>query len=163
MTTVAPLSFTDLSRQARPYPSYLLPQKGDALALFGAGFHGWNDVVHFARQGLITDVVDVDGDKLMEMAIIYPPGIITHEVDAWDYAEGAAAIGQQWDVVSVDPFLGDAAERAWDSLYLWCSLARQMLTLTVTPRARTFNLLDGWTSSFFPRSANAAWMVLRRD
>lgn len=160
MTTAAKRTFRDVSAQARPYPSYLLGDKVTALALFAAGFHGWNDVVHFARAGMRCECVDVDEQKLLEMQAIYPDTFEFTVEDAWRFAEKHVGV-DQWDVVSVDPFLGDAAEAAWDSLYLWVGLARHLLTLTVTTDTH-LNVPEGWTCSFFPRTSNVAWMVLRR-
>lgn len=152
--------FRSLSEQARPYPSYLLPKHGTALALFAAGFHGWNDVVHFARAEMRIDCVDVDGNKLWEMAELYPGGCAFHVEDAWEFAERAFKAERRWDVVSVDPFLGDAAERAWGDLFLWCGIAKRLVTLTVASDTH-LNVPEGWTASYFPRSSRAAWMVLR--
>jgi hypothetical protein len=103
----------------------------------------------------------VDGDKLLEMAAIYPDGWEFHVDDAWDFAEQAAQEGRMWDVVSVDPFFGDDAPRAWDTLYLWAGLARSLLTVTVKPDTH-LNVPDGWEFSYFPRSGNAAWLVMTR-
>lgn len=165
--SVAEMTFDAISKQARPYPTFLVPGKSTALpgratalALFAAGFHGWNDAVHFARRGLPCECVDLDQRKLLEMQAIYPDDWEFTVADAWEFAEKHSGI-EQWDIVSVDPFLGDAAEKAWRTLYLWVSLARQLLTLTVTSDAH-FNVPEGWTCSFFPRSSSVAWMVLRR-
>jgi hypothetical protein len=156
-----PLTLEHLQHEARPYPSNLLPKKGTALGLFAAGFHGWNDIVWFSLAGLQTTCVDVDGDKLLEMAAIYPDGWDFHVDDAWDFAEQATQEGRTWDVVSVDPFFGDDAPRAWDALYLWAGLARRLLTVTVKPDTH-LNVPDGWKFSYFPRSGNAAWLVMTR-
>lgn len=158
---VAVNTLDDLQRQARPYPAHLLPETGTALGLFAAGFHGWNDCIHFARKGLQTTCVDIDQDKLLEMAAVYPEGWEFRVDDAWEFAERSALEGREWDVVSVDPFFGDAAERAWETLYLWVTLAKSMVTLTVKSDTQ-LNTPDGWTSSFYPRSDNAAWLVMRR-
>jgi hypothetical protein len=161
LTATADMRFTALSKRARPYPSYLLPDEGSALALFAAGFMGWNDAVHFARQGLAGTCVDVDAERLFDMSTIYPEGWSFHVEDAWEYAERAHERGEQWDVVSVDPFMGDAAERAWRDLYLWCALARSLVTLTVSSETH-LNAPEGWTGSFFPRGSSAAWLVMQR-
>jgi hypothetical protein len=154
-------AFQRISGQARPYPSYLLPRGGTALSLFGAGFHGWNDVIHMARKEMEITCVDVDGGKLAEMADIYDRFIGVEE-DAWKFAENATREGNYWDVVSVDPFFGDAAERAWETLYLWTGLAASAVTLTVKSDTQ-LNIPEPWTSSYYPRSGDAAWLVLRRD
>jgi hypothetical protein len=66
-----------------------------------------------------------------------------------------------WDAVSIDPFFGDQAAQAWDSLYLWAGLARRFLTLTVKPDTY-LNVPEGWKASYFPRSTSAAWLVMTR-
>lgn len=145
----------EVRRQARPYPTHLLPEDGTALALFGAGFHGWNDVIHMAH--LEIDCVDVDGEKLAAMSLIYDR-FHAHEEDAWEFA--TANQGRKWDVVSVDPFFSRDAERAWETLSLWVALASQLCTVTVhddTDLAPP----DGWTSSYFPRNGEVGWMVLQ--
>lgn len=159
---VAVNSLEDLQRQARPYPTHLLPETGTALGLFAAGFWGWNDCVWFAQHGLQTTCVDVDKDKLFEMSQVYPDGWEFRVEDAWEFAERATHDGRTWDVVSVDPFMGDAAEKAADTLYLWTSLADRLVTLTASPHTR-LNTPDGWRTSFFPRSSTVAWLVMVRD
>lgn len=149
-----------ISTQARPYPSYLLPKGGSALALFAAGFLGWNDVIHFARAGMQIECVDTDKERLYEMSTIYCP-VIFHVADAWEFAERAALEGREWDVVSVDPFFGDAAEKAWETIYLWVTLAKELVTLTVKPDTQ-LKAPEGWRTSLFPRSGNASWLVMRR-
>jgi hypothetical protein len=62
-----PITFDQLNRNAQPYPGHLLPEGGTGLALFAAGFHGWNDVIHMARKHMAVHCVDVDADKLWDM------------------------------------------------------------------------------------------------
>ena len=157
-----PDTFDELNRQAQVYPSYMLPSEGTALSLFAAGFWGWNDGIHLIRQGLTCDFVDTDKDKLFEMMTLMPEGHAFYVEDAWEFAERAAMQGREWDVVSVDPFMGDMAEKAWETFYLWLTIARQMVTLTVKVDTH-LNAPDGWTQSFFPRNHRVAWMVLRRE
>lgn len=159
--TAAVESFDRINRSARPYPAYVLPVYGTGLCLFAAGFLGWNDVIHMVRNEMKIDCVDVDKEKLWEMASLYPSGLAYHVEDAWAFAERAVHDGRKWDVVSVDPFFGDAASRAWETLYLWTSLASQAVTLTVKTDTH-LNVPDGWTGSFFPRSDSAAWLVMQR-
>lgn len=160
VTATVPADFDAVTRQARPYPSYLLPKDGTALALFAAGFWGWNDSVHFARAGMKCDFVDTDEQRLHEMTNLYPSGKY-HTQDVWEFAETAVLRGDRWDVVSIDPYFGNAAEHCWATMYLWVSLARHLVTLTVK-RTTQLNAPVGWDVSYFPRGGNAAWMVMKR-
>jgi hypothetical protein len=157
-----PDTFDELNRAAQPYPSFLLPEEGTALSLFAAGFWGWNDGIHLIRRGLTVDFVDQDKDKLFEMMTLMPEGHAFHVDDAWEFAERAAMEGQEWDVVSVDPYMGNAAEKAWETFYLWLTIARQMVTLTVKVDTQ-LNVPTGWDAQIFPRNERVAWMVLQRD
>jgi hypothetical protein len=157
-----PVTFDALNRAAQPYPSFLLPTDGTALSLFAAGFWGWNDGIHLIRAGLMVDFVDTDKNKLLEMATLMPGGHVFHVEDAWAFASTAAIDGREWDVVSVDPFMGDAAKRSLDTLYLWLTVARKMVTLTVKSTV-TVPEHKGWTSSLFPRNHRVSWLVMRRD
>lgn len=154
--------FQNISKQARPWPSYLLEEGDECLAIFAAGFLGWNDAVHFARAGLTCGCVDTDEEKLLEMKDIYPDGWSFYAMDAWDFAERAAYEERQWDVVTVDPFFDTMAERAAKSLPLWVSLTRRILTLTVKT-SWNLSIPLGCKGSIFPRSGDVAWLVVKRD
>lgn len=147
--------------QARPYPSYLLPKEGKALCLFAAAFLGWNDGIHMIRAGLTCDFIDTNKERLWEMATIYPDGHSFHVDDAWAFATRAALDGRDWDVVSVDPFFGDAADQALHDLGLWTTIATQLITLTV-PSDHEPDEIEGWKSSLFPRNGKASWLVMTR-
>jgi len=161
VTIPVPVDFDHLNRNAQVYPAFMLPDEGTALCLFAAGFWGWNDGIHMVRKGLTCDFVDTDADKLWEMMTLMPEGHAFHVEDAWKFAAEAAHAGKEWDVVSVDPFMGNAAERVWDSLYLWLMLARKMLTVTVKTNT-VLNVPSDWTVDFFPRNPHVAWMVMKR-
>jgi hypothetical protein len=154
-------TFPQINRQARPYPSYLLPTPATALAIFAAGFLGWNDCIHLVRAGLECDFVDSDQLRMMEMASLYPAGHRFHVEDAWNFAERAAYEGRKWDVVTVDPFFEDMAQKAWASLDLWLSLARIFVTLTVHEDTE-LPVPAGWSQSYFPRGADVGWLVMQR-
>ena len=153
---------TDADRAS--YPTHLLEGCETGLCLFAAAFLGQNDAAHFEEAGVRTTCVDTDAERLGQMSFYYPRDWKYFTGDAWRYAEGAAAIGRQWDAISVDPFLGDAGYRALDSLGLWASLARKFVTVTVSSRFRPASARwrDGWRASLHPRSTNASWLVLER-
>ncbi len=155
------LTFDAINRKAGPYPANLLPHGGTALSLFSAGFLGQNDVVHMERRHMTITCVDVDGDKLLEMLKMYSEPMECHVEDAWSFAGRWANVKRTWDVVSVDPFMGDAAEKAWGTLELWASLANTLVTLTVDPKQPLW-APPGWKSHLFPRSPRASWMVMTR-
>ncbi len=161
MATLSAPSFDQINRGAGPYPAYLLPDGGTALSLFSAAFYGSNDVIHFARKNMVVTCVDTDDDRLWEMCAMYSRPWEYYVEDAWEFAADAAARGLEWDVVSVDPFMGANAEAAWDTLGLWCSLALKLVTLTVDPK-RPIWAPPGWLADVFPRTPLASWMVLRR-
>ncbi len=154
-------AFTTVNTNARPYPAYLLRAGGTALGLFAAGYHGWNDVIHFARNDMTITAVDTDKDKLFEMAEIYPEGNEFVVADAWEFAQEAQVAGRMWDVVSVDPYFDHMAERAWRSRDLWLALARETLTLTVHGEGDV-SVPAGWEGSYFPRNGEVGWLVLTR-
>jgi len=157
-----PTSYQEINKQACPYPAFLLPEGGTGLCVFSAGFYGQNDVIHMARKKMTVTCVDKDAEKLFAMAQLYPQGWEFRVDDAWEFAERSVHDGRRFDAVSVDPFLGDAAERVWETLYLWTSLARNLLTITVKTDTQ-LNVPEGWElSGYFPRSHRAAWMVLTR-
>lgn len=148
--------------EACPYPADLLPEGGTALALFAAAFLGANDSIHFARKDMTVTCVDVDGKRLRRMEGLYPKDWTFLCEDAWSYAAGSAFLEYTWDVVSADTFLGNATERSMESLNLWCSLARKMVTATIRNR-QAYTVPEGWRAQVFPRSAVASWLVLQRD
>ena len=161
MTLTKPASFDHLNRNAQIYPAFLLPDTGTALCLFAAGFWGWNDGIHMIRRGLDCTFVDTDTNKLWEMATLLPEGHAFHVEDAWAFASEAAYAGREWDVVSVDPFMGDCADHALETLHLWLMVTRSILTLTVKEDAKV-TVPDGWDAQFFPRNSRVSWMVLQR-
>jgi hypothetical protein len=158
-----PETFDALNRNAQPYPSFLLPKDGGtALSLFAAGFWGWNDGIHLIRAGMTIDFVDTDADKLLETAELMPGTHAFHVDDAWDFVEQAAEDGREWDVVTVDPYMGNLAERVWERRSLWTKVARKMVTVTVHVD-RPLYAPSGWTPSYFPRNERVGWLVMRRD
>jgi hypothetical protein len=150
-----------VQKNARSYPGYLLPRGGTALGLFAAGYHGWNDCVHFLRANMTADCVDLNQPLLDEMADIYPDDWEFHCQDAWKFGRQAMRQGRQWDVVSVDTFLGEATRRSMSSLDLWTSLATEMVTATA-PLGSETKAPPGWQAFAFPRSPRAEWVVLTR-
>lgn len=161
MTVVlAPLA--TLSGKAKDYPTEILDGCETGLLLFAAAFLGINDAIHFARRDLACVCVDRDQQKLGEMAALYPSDWAFVEADAWDFARQARAVGRRWDAVSVDTFTGNATDRSIETIDLWCDLADRCITVTIGHH-QDFNVPEGWSARFFPRSHLAHWLVLRRN
>jgi hypothetical protein len=151
----------DISREARVYPAHHLREGGTGLCLFSARFYGVNDAIHMRRCEMFLDLVDTS-PRVWELEELYGPNVMVHEGDAWAYAEEWAADDRQCDAVSADTFTGDPMTRSLGSLELWCSLARDVVTVTHTPGAE-YVTPDGWTDYLFPRNDRVNWLVLTRN
>lgn len=150
-----------VAMEARPYPTHLLEGCETGLVLFAAAFLGHNDAIHFAEAGIQTTCVDIDGERLEQMADLYPAEWHFLAGDAWEFAANAGE--NRWDAVSVDTFSGDAMYRSLASLELWCSLARQVVTSTITAEATDrYRTPDGWMASLSTRATGVYWLVLER-
>lgn len=150
-----------VAMQGRPYPVDKLKGCETGLCLFAAAFLGHNDAVHFAEAGMQTMCVDIDAPRIAQMAMLYPKTWQFAVDDAWKFAEDAAKVGEQWDAVSVDTFTGEAMDRSLESLELWCSLARKVVTATYIDGA-TFRVPEGWESDLYERATGVYWLVLTR-
>lgn len=147
----------ELAAEARVYPVHLLKEGGEGLCLFAARFYGVNDAINMARNSMTLTLVDTS-PRVMEMADIYECDAYCG--DAWEYAEHMSG-GHVWDAVSCDTFTGDPMTRSLASLELWCSLARDVVTVTHTPGA-PYTVPDGWKGWLFPRNDRVNWLVLER-
>jgi hypothetical protein len=150
----------ELSREARAYPVHLLREGGTGLCLFAARFYGVNDAINMARNSMELTLVDTS-ERVLEMADMYECS--AHQMDAWDFATLMSATRNQWDAVSVDTYTGDICRRSLDSLELWCSLARDVVTATHV-LGMPYTVPDGWTDSLFDRNPKNGvnWLVLTR-
>ena len=149
----------ELSREARVYPAHLLREGGEGLCLFAARFWGVNDAIHMQRNDMSLTLVDIS-ERVVEMADLY--GADRYVIDAWDAAELWSGAGLQWDAVSCDTFTGDPMTKSLNHLDLWCSLARDVVTVTHVPGA-PWTTPDGWRGWLFPRNDRVNWLVLERD
>lgn len=107
------------------YPRHVLPGCSSALVLFAAAWHGKQDAVWIADAGLTATCVDVDDDRLNEMADAYPDDWEFVAADVFDYT---ARTPRQWDVVTID-CPTNLFDRCADLLPLWCLLARRAVIL----------------------------------
>lgn len=160
--TVAYPTLEDVAVEARPYPTYLLENAQTGLCLFSAAFMGHNEAIHFALEDVQTTCVDIDQEKLHNMAALYPDNWDFLCDDAWKFAEAAYALGERWDVVSVDTFRGNATEKSLTSLELWCSLANHAVLCTLEV-GQSYNIPKGWTAQHFKRNSEVLWLVLTRE
>jgi hypothetical protein len=159
--TVTYPTLEHVAMEARPYPTHLLEGCEIGLVLFAAAFLGHNDAVHFAEAGLETTCIDIDRERLFEMRGMYPDIWTFLNTDAFLWARLMKAGRQKWDVVSADTFAGSAMRRSLDSLDLWCSLARKVVTVTTTA-GEPYDVPDGWKGSLFERAPSVFWLVLER-
>jgi hypothetical protein len=147
----------EISAEARVYPAHLLREGGTGLCLFAARFWGVNDAIHMARQTMTLTLVDTS-PRVIEMAEMYGD-VGYYQLDAWEMAQDSRERELNWDAVSCDTFTGDPMTRSLASLELWCSLARDVVTLTHTPGA-PYDVPDGWKGELFPRNDRVNWLVL---
>lgn len=151
-----------VAMEARPYPAELLEGCETGLVLFAAAFLGHNDAIHFAEAGLKCCAVDTDVERVMAMRDLYPKNWCWHTEDAWSFAGGESLKpGPGWDAVSADTFTGSATRRSLDSLELWCSLARKLVTVTYTA-GEAYEVPDGWKGELYERATGVYWLVLTR-
>ena len=122
------------------YPGHLMEGCETALLLFCAHWHGRQDAYWIADAGLVGTCVDVDGEKLAEMQAIYPAGWHYVEADVFEFP--VTNRGQQWDVVSLDPWTNQFNSCALH-IDLWCSLARKLVVIG-TGHDTKIEPPDGW-------------------
>lgn len=159
---VAYPTLDDIADKAGYYPTGLLEDAETGLCLFSAAFMGVNAEIHFALAGVETTCVDVDADKLITMAALYPDSWKFVCQDAWEFAAEAAENGERWDVVNVDTFRGNATERSLRDLGVWCALASKAVLATIE-EGQTCEIPAGWTAELFRRNSNVLWLVMTRD
>lgn len=109
------------------YPVGVLVGCETALVLFAAAFGGRQDAYWMAEAGLTATCVDIDGDKLREMAENYPAGWEFVNADAYEFV---AATDRRWDVVSADPWTNQFAQAA-EALPAMCRAASRAVILGV--------------------------------
>jgi hypothetical protein len=112
-----------------------------ALVLFAAGFYGKQDAFWIADAGIHATCVDLDHEKLDEMAAVYPTDWDFLEADAYTWADTATG---KWDVVTVDCPSGHFA-RCADRVALWCHLANRLVVLGAGRHQReAIEAPEGW-------------------
>ena len=119
-----------------------------------------NDAIHMARNQMELTLVDTS-DRVVEMAERVRRQCAT-SVTRGNTQNTFRDTGYGWDAVSCDTFTGDPMTRSLASLELWCSIAREVVTVTHTPGA-PYEVPDGWSGFLFPRNDRVNWLVLVRD
>lgn len=160
----ADVTTADLRSQGDLYPVEALRGLTTALVGFCAAFLGRQDCAWIEGAGLEAVCVDLDAERLLEMALIYPDRWAFVCDDFFDYAARRYAEGREYDLVSLDPPT-NLFERCADAVGLWCSLSRRLVVLG-TGRHTTLGVPKGWqvTSVWF-RSAfrgGTYWTTLER-
>jgi hypothetical protein len=132
-----------------------------ALVLFAAAWLGRQDAVYMADAGLVATCVDRDETRLLEMRSFYPNDWRFVCADVFEFAEQT---GDQWDVVSLDPFTNEF-QRCAQLLPLWCDLARDAVVVATGPGV-AMSIPDGWRMSEMRRRSDfkggVYWAVLTR-
>lgn len=143
------------------YPSRVLEGQRTALVLFAAGFLGRQDAYWIHKAGLRAVCVDIDAEKLLEMAGLYPADWLFADVDAYRFCQHATI---RWDVVSLDPPTGQFAAVA-EKVDLWCARANHAVILGSGPDFHV-KTPEGWTvTETLQRSeyrGGVYWTVLER-
>lgn len=112
------------------FPVRVLEGARTALVLFAAAFLGRNDAAWIADAGLIATCVDRDRDRLGLMGTVYPASWRFVTDDVFEFVDAARAAGEQWDVVTADPWTNHFARVAALDLV---SLARRAVILGTGP------------------------------
>ena len=158
------MTLDDVRKSANmAYPSDLLNGCDTGLLLFGAGFYGRNDGIHFHDAGLFMTVVDTDSVKVQDMHEMYGAGAWIIE-DVFEYMRHVG-IHEYWDVVSVDCPM-NLIPRCYGHADQFAASANKLLTITCSahtdPSGRH---IPGWEwRGLRPRTEQSAWATwTRRD
>ena len=146
------------------FPGPYLAGSETALCLFSAAWHGKQDAFWVNHAGMTATCVDLDQERLDEMAAIYPNTWSFARADAFEFAEAAADEGERWDVVTLDPFT-NVFQRVADELPLFCALANNVVMHATGPDTQV-TAPSGWrVATMLKRSTfrgGVWWTVLER-
>lgn len=110
---------------------------------FAGGFDGRQDCAHIEAAGLTAVCVERDPARIAGMDDLYPADWRFIEADVYETARRCFALGEHFDLVSLDPYSSQFQECA-DRLDLWMKLATRKVVLG-TGRDTWLPLdLDGW-------------------
>lgn len=160
MVAVVTLEKIRASSSADRYPCAVLDGCETALVLFAAAFHGAQDALWIADAGLTATCVDVDKQRLHEMANLYPEDWTFVDADVFEYATTATPR----DVVSLDP-PSNLFDKCAELLPLWCLIARKAVILG-TGKDTVVDVPDGWYLDGYRQRSHflggVFWAVLKR-
>jgi hypothetical protein len=143
--TPPPRQLADVRDDPTRFPIDALHGARTGLCVFAAQWHGRQDAYWLAETGIQTTCVDVNRTRLDEMQRVYPDGWKFETADAYAFVEMSARNGMRWDVVTADPFTGDAMDRCHRQLDLWCQLANRVVVMGSTIHQKVKNVPVGWT------------------
>jgi hypothetical protein len=126
------------------FPSDVLKGAQTGLCVFAAEWHGKQDAQWLARAGIRTTCVDRNRQKLAEMEMIYPDGWQFSDIDAFGFVQNSLYNGLRWDVVTADPFTGQAMDRCHRELDQWCKLANNAVVMGSTIIQQVERAPAGW-------------------
>lgn len=165
------MTLDDVRKSANTaYPSDLLSGCQTGLLLFGAGFYGRNDGIHFYDAAIDATVVDSDSVKVQDMYGIYVVGDRSLErwdwiiTDAFEYMRNVG-IHEYWDVVSVDCPM-NLIPRCYGHADQFAASANKLLTITCSAHTDpSGKRIPGWEwRGLRPRTEQSAWATwTRRD
>lgn len=139
MRTHAPNHIAFIRDDPRRFPRDVLRGSKTGLCVFAAEWHGRQDAFWLYEAGITTTCVDVNGTRLEEMRRIYP--------DGWEFVTGDAfefAPQTKYDVVTLDPFTGEAMDRCHREIARWCSLANNAVVMGSTAAQPIHRAPAGW-------------------
>ena len=146
------------------YPVESLQGLRTALVGFCAAFLGRQDCVWIEEAGITATGVDLDAERLFEMAALYPDDWTFVCDDVFEYARRRYAEGRTYDLVSLDPPT-NLFELCDFKIDLWCALARRVIVLGTGLRPAVATP-EGWRiASVIRRSSfrgGTYWMALER-
>jgi hypothetical protein len=91
--------------------------------------------------------VDLNATRLEEMQRIYPQDWKFQDWDAFTFRDASIHNNRKWDVVTADPYTGDAMGRCHAELAAWCKLATKAVVMGSTVKQVIERAPVGWKIS----------------
>lgn len=113
-----PRSLGEIRDDPYRFPRDVIRGAKTGLCMFAAEWHGRQDAYWLAEAGVRTTCVDMNGVKLEEMRRVYPDGWEFVESDVFEFKSD-----QRFDVITLDPYTGEAMERCHQLMPRWCGMA----------------------------------------